>query len=112
MTDVPVVTLGEGKTAVVGYGLLLARATLDKTLGRPYGGPCVLATLRNWRRSWNASMPNSAFYFDPDEGRIYPPLILYLNAHPEADSARVRVAGAGACGRRVAPFPPGTARAP
>jgi hypothetical protein len=31
-------------------------------------------------------MPNNAFYFDTDEGRIYPPLILYLNAHPEADS--------------------------
>ena len=80
----PVIVLAEGETAVVGYGLLLGRGTVDKTLGRAYEGPFLLASLEGWHRSWNASMPTGAFFFETDEGRCYPPSILYLNAHRSA----------------------------
>ena len=78
MTDV-VIRLGAGETAVVGYGLLLSRATVDTTLGHRYEGPYVACHVAGWRRSWDVSMPNAAYYYGEEAGRVYPRRILYLN---------------------------------
>ena len=75
----PIVEVGAGETAVVGYGLLLSRDTVDTTLGREYKGPYVACHVDGWRRSWNVTMPNNAFYYEEDSHRHYPEKILYLN---------------------------------
>ena len=70
--------LGPGETAVIGYGSLLSRASIGKTLGREYDGPFAACHLDGWRRTWDASMPNEAFYFEDGASRVYPRHILYL----------------------------------
>ena len=73
------INLGAGETAAVGYGLLLSRDTIDKTLGRKYEGPFASCHIDGWRRSWDVSMPNAAFYYEEEGARVYPEQILYLN---------------------------------
>ena len=59
-----VIALREGETAVVGYGSLLSSASVSRTLQREYDGPFVFAEIADWRRSWDVSMPNAAFYYN------------------------------------------------
>lgn len=76
------IRLRAGQTAVIGYGSLLSRASIGRTLGRDYDGPFAACELEGWRRTWDASMPNEAFYFLDGEARVYPRRILYLNVRP------------------------------
>ena len=68
-----------GQIALVGYGSLLSRSSLEGTLGRTYTGPFMQCTVRGWRRTWDAGMPNQKFYTEGVKGRIMPRAILYLN---------------------------------
>jgi hypothetical protein len=86
MDESAIVRLGRNQTAVVGYGSLLSSASVGKTLGRDYEGPFVHCHVEGWRRSWDVSMPNQAFYYEEDGARIYPEKILYLNARREPGS--------------------------
>lgn len=72
--------LHEGETAVIGYGSLLSVASVSRTLRRAYEGPFLTCSLDGWRRSWDVSMPNEAFYHLEGDERVYPGKILYLNA--------------------------------
>src|SRR5215831_11815222 len=74
-----VIRLIPGETALVGYGSLLSRPSLERTLGRTYTGPFLRCTVRGWRRTWDAAMPNRQFYTEGPEGRTTPRAILYLN---------------------------------
>ncbi|MCW5977702.1 MAG: gamma-glutamylcyclotransferase [Bryobacteraceae bacterium] len=74
-----VVKLGPGESAIFGYGSLLSIASLERTLGRKYGGPFLPCTLVGWRRSWDIAIPNSSFYTETEDGRMVPEMILYLN---------------------------------
>lgn len=71
--------LDDGETAVVGYGSLFSRPSIEQTLGRKYDGPFVIAHLAGWRRTWDVAMPNGAFYYDDPAGRVYPEQVVYLN---------------------------------
>jgi len=84
--------LREGEVAVVGYGSLLSAGSISRTINREYGGPFVLCHVEGWRRSWDASMPNEAFYFLDHGERVYPRKILYLNCRPLAAGATMNVA--------------------
>ena len=78
-TDGAVLRLNPGETAVVGYGSLISKPSIGRTLGRPYAGffaPCHVA---GWRRSWDVAMPNAAYYFVAGDVRHYPQRIAYLN---------------------------------
>lgn len=81
------IRLRPGQTAVVGYGSLLSPDSLSRSLGGPYDGPFVACRVNGWRRSWDAFMPNQAYYFEKDGQRTYPRRILYLNASPDPASA-------------------------
>ena len=97
MTDEPI-TLNIGEVAVVGYGSLLSREIISQTLGHDYDGPFVLCHVSGWRRSWDVTMPNSAFYYMEDERRIYPARILYLNVRRDPNTkinCSVFVVGSG-----------------
>jgi len=74
--------LRDGETAVVGYGSLLSRPSVEKTLKRAYQRPFVPCHVEGWRRSWDVAMPNQAFYYVEEHDRIYPQEILYLNVRP------------------------------
>jgi len=81
-----IIGLDDGETAVVGFGLLLAKSTLDKTLSRSYDGPFVRCHVEGWCRSWDVGMPNAAFYYEDRGERIYPEHIVYLNVRREPGS--------------------------
>jgi cation transport regulator ChaC len=81
-----ILRLRADETAVIGYGSLMLPASIGETLGRRYDGPFVRCHLVGWRRSWNISMPNAAFYFDTNGERVYPKKIVYLNVRPAAQS--------------------------
>ena len=80
------IRLGAGETAVVGYGSLLSEPSISKTLKRAYTGPFLRCRVSGWRRSWDVSMPNQAFYFERRGQRIYPAGVLYLNVRRAADT--------------------------
>ena len=83
----PVLRLQPGQTALVGYGSLLSRASLDETLGRAYTGPFLQCSIRGWRRTWNAAWPNDNIYTElPGIGRMVPQSILYLNVRRDPAS--------------------------
>jgi hypothetical protein len=77
--DEPLIRLERGQTAVIGYGSLLSLKSVSKTLGREYDGPFVSCHVEGWRRAWNVSMPNEAFYYVDGDTRVYPRRIVYLN---------------------------------
>ncbi len=84
--DAPTIRLSKGETVVVGYGSLLSAPSIGKNLGREYDGPIVTCHIEGWRRSWDVSMPNQAFYYKEDGERVYPEKILYLNVRLEPGS--------------------------
>jgi hypothetical protein len=75
-----VLRLNPGETAVVGYGSLLSKASIAKTLGRAYDGPFHVCNVEGWRRTWDAAMPNRTQWFKERGARVFPQQILYLNA--------------------------------
>jgi cation transport regulator ChaC len=79
----PVIRLLPGQTALVGYGSLLSLPSLERTLGRTYTGPFLPCTVRGWRRTWDAAMPNRTFHEDRPGGPMTPETILYLNVRPD-----------------------------
>lgn len=80
------VQLNNDETAIIGYGSLLSIPSITKTLGREYERPFIHCQLKCWRRTWNITMPNKAFYYMESNTRIYPDHILYLNVYPDPDS--------------------------
>jgi cation transport regulator ChaC len=70
----------DGQSALVGYGSLLFRPSLERTLGRTYTGPFLACEIRGWRRTWDAALANHSFYADSKDGKVVPDEILYLNA--------------------------------
>lgn len=73
-------TLPPGTSGLFGYGSLLLRSSMERTLGRPYSDTPAVATVRGWRRAWDSIYPNQRFYFEPAAGeRCYPAHIIYLN---------------------------------
>lgn len=88
MTNEPLTaTLAEGECALFGYGSLLSVRSMERTLGRAYGRQPISCALRGWRRSWDALVPNSAFYGDADGGAFVPEHIVYLNVRPDPQAS-------------------------
>ena len=85
------------EAAIFGYGSLVSKKSMEKTLGRDYYGLITFVTLEGYERAWNVRMPNaqkndkkSYFYLEGGE-RIYPLNIHYLNIYPKKNT---KVAGA------------------
>jgi len=80
--------LPSGMSGLFGYGSLLLRSSMERTLGRPYTGATIVATVNGWRRTWDSIYPNQRFYFEPGSGgRCYPAHIIYLNIRRDPASA-------------------------
>src|SRR5258705_11768843 len=80
--DPPHITLSSAQTAVIGYGSLMSRASLERTLQRPYEGPFAPCHVEGWQRTWDIPMPNRLSYVRDNETKVYPERIAYLNARP------------------------------
>jgi cation transport regulator ChaC len=74
------IRLNNGEQAVFGYGSLLCRRSMEKTLGRPYREPRAICSITGWRRTWDVFMPNNGKYID--EQGAAPTNIIYLNIRP------------------------------
>ncbi|HUA58650.1 MAG TPA: gamma-glutamylcyclotransferase family protein [Verrucomicrobiae bacterium] len=77
--------LANGEEAILGYGSLLCKGSMEKTLGRPYDGPFRACRVAGWRRSWNVFLPNRGEFVD--ERGVAPAKIVYLNVRRDAASA-------------------------
>jgi hypothetical protein len=65
--------------ALFGYGSLLLKSSMERTLEHPYAPAPVRCRLRGWRRTWDSLYPNDRFYDLVDGERRYPRNIVYLN---------------------------------
>jgi len=79
----PTIELTAGQIAMVGYGSLLLKRSMERTLGRPYKGDPTVCHVDGWRRAWNAITPNDRFFYLEDGRKQYPPRIIYLNVVPD-----------------------------
>ena len=71
--------LEPGESVLFGYGSLLLKSSMERTLGRQYTRGPVPCRLRGWRRTWSSLFPNERFYYLAGGERRYPTNILYLN---------------------------------
>jgi hypothetical protein len=72
-----IITLGSGQEGLFGYGSLLCKRSMEKTLGKPYTGPFISCLVRGWRRTWDVFMPNRGEYVT--DHAVVPANIVYLN---------------------------------
>jgi cation transport regulator ChaC len=71
------IILKDGEQAVFGYGSLLSKRSMEKTLGRSYQEPPAICSITGWRRTWDVFMPNNGKFID--EQGAAPKNIIYLN---------------------------------
>ena len=80
----PAIRLKPGEHAVFGYGSLMLRESMERSLGHAYEGPFVDCAVRGWRRTWDVAMPNETIAASAGGDTFIPRRILYLNARPDA----------------------------
>jgi cation transport regulator ChaC len=85
---VPIVRLGAGEVALFGYGSLMLRESMERSLGRSYHGLFVDCTIEGWRRTWDIAMPNRTILADHQGEQFAPARIIYLNVR-RAERQRV-----------------------
>lgn len=73
------VQLRAGEVALFGYGSLMLRESMERSLGRSYDGPFVDCAVDGWRRTWDIAMPNRTILAEEDGERFAPERIVYLN---------------------------------
>ena len=85
------IKLQPDEVAMVAYGSLMNKKSLEKSLGREYTGPFIDVELEGWQRTWDIAMPNEAFYVETPGGKIIPKNIIYLNIRPNSNMAMTAV---------------------
>jgi len=71
------ITLARDQHAIFGYGSLLSKPSMERTLGRQYNEEPAICAVAGWRRSWDVFLPNEGKFVD-ERGRP-PDKIIYLN---------------------------------
>lgn len=80
------IELSNGQNGLFGYGSLLLKSSMERTLARAYGAEPVVCRVDGWRRAWNATTPNDRYFYLEDRRRHYPARIIYLNVVPDGGS--------------------------
>jgi cation transport regulator ChaC len=78
------IELKAGTVGMFGYGSLLLKSSMERTLARPYPGDPIVCRVEGWRRAWNVVTPNERYFYLEDGQRHYPPSIIYLNVVPDS----------------------------
>jgi hypothetical protein len=80
-----VIKIGPDEVGLIGYGSLINRDSIERTLGRKLPADALREVkVSGWKRTWDVFMPNEAFYEKTaDGGRQYPAKIAYLNFQPD-----------------------------
>jgi cation transport regulator ChaC len=74
------IQLNPRESAIFGYGSLLLKSSMERTLGRPYDRDRYTCHVSGWRRRWDSLYPNESYYYVGAAGeKVYPKNILYLN---------------------------------
>jgi|GEM_PF-823751 len=76
------IVIPEGKVGMIGYGSLLNKESMEKTLGRQLETIPLDVTISSFERNWKVKMPNEAFYAEVAGSRITPRNVGYLNVAP------------------------------
>jgi hypothetical protein len=77
--------LNPGTALLLGYGSLLLKSSMERTLGRPYDLERYTCHVSGWKRTWNSLYPNNRYYYHTETGKkVYPRNILYLNISPSS----------------------------
>ncbi|WP_067148057.1 gamma-glutamylcyclotransferase family protein [Pseudotamlana agarivorans] len=78
-----IINIQKGKVGMVGYGSLMSKNSMEKTLRRTYQDSVYLVHLEGYHRSWNASYsvinPNRDFFYLRNEDSIQIHNVLALN---------------------------------
>jgi len=77
--DISEIHLQPDEVAIIGYGSLMNRESMERSLGHPYSREPIDISLENWQRTWNVAMPNDAFYLSTPQGKVFPKKVAYLN---------------------------------
>src|SRR5438067_4914669 len=80
------IELPHGQVGLFGYGSLLLKSSMERTLARAYEGVPIVGCVEGWRRTWNAICPNDRYFYLADGQRHYPKNIVYLNVVPDGGS--------------------------
>jgi hypothetical protein len=80
------IELRSGQIGLFGYGSLLLKGSMERTLARAYQGDPVVCRVDGWRRTWNAITPNDRYFYLEDGRKHYPTSIIYLNVVPAPGS--------------------------
>jgi gamma-glutamylcyclotransferase (GGCT)/AIG2-like uncharacterized protein YtfP len=80
------IELKDGQIGMFGYGSLLLKSSMERTLARRYEGDPIACHVEGWRRTWNAITPNDRYFYQDGDGRHYPASIIYLNVVPDRGS--------------------------
>ncbi|HEY7169722.1 MAG TPA: gamma-glutamylcyclotransferase family protein [Vicinamibacterales bacterium] len=80
------IELRDGHIGLFGYGSLLLKSSMERTLARPYEGAPIVGRVDGWRRTWNAITPNDRFFYLEDGQKRFPASIIYLNVVPDPGS--------------------------
>ncbi|MBO9666497.1 MAG: gamma-glutamylcyclotransferase [Bdellovibrio sp.] len=71
--------LGPDQVALIGYGSLMSRESMSRSLGHPYEGPVLAVSIAGYQRKFDVAMPNQAFYEERNGEKYFPEKIAYLN---------------------------------
>lgn len=67
-----VITIDDDKIGMIGYGSLMSKSSMEKTLNRSYQDSIYIVHLQNYQRTWNHfrsmdGLPNDLFYIDNND---------------------------------------------
>ena len=64
-----VINIDDNKIGMIGYGSLMSKSSMERTLNRPYNDSVYIVHLQNYQRAWNHvrsmdGLPNDLFYIN------------------------------------------------
>ncbi|MEK6155177.1 gamma-glutamylcyclotransferase family protein [Flavobacteriaceae bacterium 3-367] len=89
-TDDETGNMSKEQVGLIGYGSLMSRPSMERTLGRPYDGAIRKIHLQGYQRLWNIKVPNTgegAYTCMTETGTIIPESLIFLNIQPKEEQS-------------------------
>jgi hypothetical protein len=81
-------SIPQGKVGLIGYGSLMSKISMERTLGHPYTDKYFTVHIKGYERIWNGFEPNDGIlrstiaYYVMKGDTIYPKRTVFLNIQP------------------------------